>query len=104
MTPFTVMLMVLFLVFTLSQARFLTVEPELRRSVRQVQARWAEFPGGSAESKEPVHFMKTHHRVHVHYLGDDQHHHHHHHHGHHGGEDKRGKEASLLATFEDINT
>lgn len=95
-------MVLLFLVFTLSQARFLTVEPEFRRSVRQVQVRWAEFPGGSAETKEPVHFMKTHHHVHVHYLSDDQHQHHHRY--HHGGEDKRDKEASYLATFEDINT
>ncbi|KAK5782769.1 transcription factor ABORTED MICROSPORES-like [Gossypium arboreum] len=78
-------------------------EPELRRSVRQVQPSWSEFPGGVAESKVPVDFMKTHHHVHVHYLGDDQHqhqhHHHHYHHQHrrhhhhrrHNGEDKSGK-------------
>ncbi|MFQ6632835.1 hypothetical protein Gotur_011237 [Gossypium turneri] len=78
-------------------------EPELRRSVRQVQASWSEFPGGGAESKVPVDFMKTHHHVHVHYLGDDQHqhqqqHHHYHHqhrryhhHRHHNREDKSGK-------------
>ncbi|XP_016686343.1 uncharacterized protein [Gossypium hirsutum] len=78
-------------------------EPELRRSVRQVQASWSEFPGGGAESKVPVDFMKTHHHVHVHYLGDDQHQHqqqhHHYHHQHrryhhlrhHNREDKSGK-------------